>query len=461
MKFSLPYILVSLTGLVVGVIVSSTLSKKDRAENIAIEAPEGNEVRRRERSSAVMETEGLPPAFTKFLASREGVIDGIDADLKPDALQLMLDLLAKNDPEAAARILSQTKSGDLGQGYLNLYVKISENWSKTEPAAAYEWILSQKGEIARDGYESSLAHIAANYVTTDPAKSLEILASITIREFHTLTQNEIANRWVEQDPIGAFEWLSVVSTDGTEAEDVNAYYLAMMRSYSKQEPQRAGELVMQLKSSALRGKLVQTVAANLLEEGGGFEEAFGWVKSLEDTGSRELGLRVLAEHQEHHQIPELVDYMVGEKNLSRNGQLLLASTLGVLARSDRENAISLLERIPQEVGFAASEAITVGSLASDEAATIQWVGTLEPGPHLDGASRALAIRSMETDLNDALRWTKNIGDSAQRSLLVREIARYTDAEGLSILSDALPTMNLLPEQKAIATQIISERLTQP
>lgn len=438
--------------------VDSARKNNEGKLNIAQEQPS--------KSSPIDQESKIPSGqFTQKKGSaRSGAgitLGEFGTQAQTSALFLMIQRLAEVHPEKAAILLEQIEPDELGSEGLWLFVKVLEKFSESDPVTAYQWLQGQKHKLSKEAYEASLTRLSLGFISVDPERSLELLSEISIPDFHEVAQEEFARRWVAHDITAAFNWLSELAEDGTPAERVNAYYLTMMNEFSKKDPSRAALLVGQMEKGEFTEVLVPTVAIDLFEKGEGFEASFDWVKSLADPQARLDGLRALSEHQSNENLPLLVDHLLNEPEPSLGSKQLLTYNLGVLARVDRGAAIAALAAVPDDARFRAAESVALGSLVRDQEATFQWAETLPPGPTLDGVAVALAINEMDRSISSAISWTQRVSDGSQRSLLLRELARYADPSALPELQASLSNVNLLPEQQSLVQQLITERLTSP
>lgn len=315
--------------------------------------------------------------------NNNGVSDSFDRNLKA----------ASNKPRSAVRSEGSRQFRSLSG--------VSEILNQNDSNERLRSILDLVSGLVKGDFEILMANLQASgqrlqkeeyeiilhaWAKVDPVGALASLEG----SFSYDEGNVVLACWAASDPYSALEWAEA-NFDGTNKFD-NPYLAGVLKGMSAVDPQKASEILAEMKALGVGGKdqiaALETLAPFIV--GQGPEKARGWLDSI------------------------------GNKSMKSNAAVILTRTI---ALSNPKAAADLVTSLDDDKNWnsprmeATKELATIWG-ANDNSAAVDWVETLED--QYKGWAATQIIQKYATENpSEAVQWLDSLADFDDYQYVVR------------------------------------------
>ncbi|WP_269524620.1 hypothetical protein [Coraliomargarita parva] len=254
-----------------------SLSDKDpqKAIEFALQLPPGNGRMNAIGNLGSHLAQRNPEAALQFVA-------GLDfEDEKRRALQSMGWQIARYGVEAASRFVAASEDPMVRE---QLVGNISREWSKYNREAALDWAESLEDEGDRS---LALRPVFDNWIQSDPQAAMAYLKTSVPEGKHLEYLQNAFGQWTREDPEAAIEWLDRLP-ETVEGGGVENIYSQVANYYVQHDPMAASEWISTMDEGPVRDRSVETLVRNISRSDP--EAGFIWAATITDVDKRKRSL---------------------------------------------------------------------------------------------------------------------------------------------------------------------------
>ncbi|MFT4549496.1 MAG: hypothetical protein ACI8XO_002418 [Verrucomicrobiales bacterium] len=332
-------------------------------------------------------------------------LGNVHIDCRHDATSAILDEAFEQDPERAAEIMMEHRSGGLPKWLMEhpaeacrLVPKVvaaqdgadhfsfPSEWAKTDPAAAYEWASSLTGWRRR--------HMLDELIAAWPAEDLEG-AMTKFSELGAANWGErkefaegIAIQLGNTDPVGALDWLA---RSGIDKSDQRSARSRIVNDWSRRDHEAAIDWVRGLpmpeKKQELREVGFQWAQTDV-ETAAEFYLSVGPANQSDDTAASAIGSNYIKE--DPAAALDWVDQLPAQNRASVEKEMFRT-----LLRQDREVALAEFALRVRRLSVPTVERFSADFFKEDTPAAAAWLETLPRGLAYESARGGVGIALKE------------------------------------------------------------------
>jgi hypothetical protein len=346
---------------------------------------------RQTAEQAILMAQASQGAAVEQLAGRMNSNAGTQFNML-SAVQLLL--LAQSDPEAAMQQALQIPDWDM---QIRIVAKISTMWADQDHKEAMRYSKSLTAERVRDGFQGTLLH---HLVVTQPETAIEYLYDDQFTdEAHGRFLNRIFTSLAESDPERAYHFATGQRTQAYRERATSV----VLASLTGRKPTVAFELLQLVTDPAI----IRKHASAVLEQ----------FAVINPTQALEWAERQTAHRQEY-----------------------LNAVISVIARSDPEQALSVVSELPDSQSRTRALAPVIKQIANqDPTLAIQFLDLLGNSAVRYQTTNEIAMIWMTHEPVAAFVWIKNLPARQQVSLL-STIASAVALENVELAQALLPEL---------------------
>lgn len=329
------------------------------------------------------------------LAKLESIVRGENPLERNRALLAYLDQLGPGEFEEA---VAHFRSLGLTEARMGEYSLLLTAWAQADPTAA----LAYTKENTRGGF----------------------------------AQDTVLTTWATTDPEAAIRW----AQSNHEGEGPNPYLPGIIRGLAQTDPARATELLATMPRSGERGKGLDFLLPHLLQQG--TEATREWITALTDDGLKNGAMLRVAEQFAASDPAGTATWLLA--NPGEASQRRIDDVYGTWAAKDSQAALSSFSALP--VGEARSDALRglIGSMAAADPKQALSLLDRYPNDVNDRVVSNFVQSSFRSDPATAAAQIARIGDEREREQMYR---RTLDAwiERDSVSANAWIQNNPVPD----------------
>lgn len=304
------------------------------------------------------------------LAKLESIVRGENPLERNRALLAYLDQLGPGEFEDA---VAHFRSLGLTEARMGEYSLLLTAWAQADPTAA----LAYARENTRGGF----------------------------------AQDTILTTWATTDPEAAIRW----AQSNHEGDDPNPFLPGIIRGLAQTDPARATELLATLPRSGERGKGLDFILPHLLQQG--TEATREWITALSDESLKNGAMLRVAEQFAATDPAGTASWLLA--NPGEASQRRIDDVYGTWAAKDSQAAVSSFAALP--AGEARSDALrgVIGSVASSDPKQALSLLDRYPNDVDDRIVRDFVQSSFRNDPATAASQISRIGDEREREQAYR------------------------------------------
>ncbi|MFT6862519.1 MAG: hypothetical protein ACJAVK_001077 [Akkermansiaceae bacterium] len=195
-----------------------------------------------------------------------GIVAGL-ADRDRDEATKYVTALAAGGREEASRLMETVANEVLRQG------------GATEAAA---WVATLDDGPLKG---SAMNEVAERFVRNDPEAAAGWIAQFATEEYATRAVAEVGKTWAEREPLAAVNWLDELPEGPGQKAGLNSAF----GDWEDKDPKAAGEYLLSMPGSAKRDSAISGFAAGYAWQDP--ETAIAWAQDIQDPGMRNDSLK--------------------------------------------------------------------------------------------------------------------------------------------------------------------------
>lgn len=320
------------------------------------------------------------------LAKLESIVRGENPLERNRALLAYLDQLGPGEFEDA---VAHFRSLGLTEARMGEYSLLLTAWAQADPTAA----LAYARENTRGGF----------------------------------AQDTILTTWATTDPEAAIRW----AQSNHEGDDPNPFLPGIIRGLAQSDPARATELLATLPRSGERGKGLDFILPHLLQQG--TEATREWITALSDESLKNGAMLRVAEQFAATDPAGTASWLLA--NPGEASQRRIDDVYGTWAAKDSQAAVSSFAALP--AGEARSDALrgVIGSVASSDPKQALSLLDRYPNDVDDRIVRDFVQSSFRNDPATAASQISRIGDEREREQAYRRtLGAWVDRDSAAALA---------------------------
>jgi len=275
---------------------------------------------------------------------------------------------------------------------------INEDSNETLEEQAYQMIKAYR-VLAKDNPEEALTQALA--LPDGLVRNQAILAS--------------CDEWSSSDSKAAFDWL-IMNQEGVP--NVTELYTAIMSHHMKDDPNSAGQLILEMSEGSLKTSLAGHFAQHMSELDP--NRSLEWSEALADPVARQQAMEVSIQALAQKDQVEAFEYALKQNDPDIRDQLLNDVGL-VMARMDPQSTANQIDDFPKSVRIDITRHVASSWSSVEPQATADWIGEMALGPIRDRAVESAMNHLLLSNHSETLALASSVNDSAKRYGLIRDV----------------------------------------